>query len=134
MPSPFEKSGDRFRRIHGKPAGVSRSEQLTRADTPEQREADRLRSTARWQRVRMAVLVEADGLCALCVKQGRTPPEIATEVDHVVPLQRLIAQGRSGAHRPAGVPDAAFDRANLQALCAKCHDRKTASERRRGIA
>ena len=65
----------------------------------------------RWHRLRTTYLA-AHPLCAHCMAQGRVVP--AEEVDHIVPL-------REGGPR--------LDRRNLQALCRKCHRRKTARER-----
>ena len=59
----------------------------------------------RWRQLRKSVLAETP-LCAAC---GR----VATDVDHRVPLFK------------GGEP---FDRANLQALCRRCHKRKSAGE------
>lgn len=84
-----------------------------RADTPEQREADRRRSSARWQRLRRIVLTR-EPTCRLCRAEGRT--ELATQVDHIEPIQRR--------------PELAFVEANLQPLCRACHDAKSARERR----
>jgi len=101
--------------LRARPAAVAAPQRVDqrRADTPEQREADRLRSTARWQRLRMVVL-RREPLCRACTDAGRTTP--ATEVDHLEPLQQRI--------------DLAFVEANLQPLCRSCHMAKTAAERR----
>ena len=56
---------------------------------------------ARWQRLRLKVLVERP-LCETC---GRP----ATEVHHRISIDER--------------PDLAFDRDNLMALCASCHSR-----------
>lgn len=119
MPEPFETSAQRFRRIHGKPDPRTANPRQ-RADDPVQREADRLRSTARWQRVRATILVADSGLCRACVGAGRALPALATEVDHIVPLQVLIIRGEAAR---------AFDPSNLQPLCAACHDIKSAQDR-----
>lgn len=65
---------------------------------------------SRWRRVR-ANYLRAHPLCAHCATIGRVEP--ATEVDHVVPIRR------GGAR---------LDPANLQALCKRCHSRKTMTE------
>ena len=83
-----------------------------RADTPEQREADRLRSTARWQKARAKVLKQ-DPMCRPCASIGRE--RAATQVDHLVPVVTR--------------PDLAFVEANLQPICDACHRRKSAKER-----
>ena len=63
---------------------------------------------ARWRRMRLAFLV-AHPLCAECARQGQVTA--ATVVDHIVP------------HR--GDQTRMWDTANLQSLCAPCHDSKT---------
>jgi len=81
-------------------------------------EARRLRSSARWQKVRAWVLAESP----LCgdpfghhARFGETV--LGAEVDHIVGL--------------ALRPDLAFERSNLMALCLQCHGEKSASERRK---
>lgn len=84
------------------------------------REAERSqrRGPNGWERQRLAEAYLASQLylCRLC--GGR-----AMEVDHRRPRSEF-PDGSAG--------DAAWnDRRNLQALCARCHKRKTAGERRR---
>jgi 5-methylcytosine-specific restriction endonuclease McrA len=62
--------------------------------------------TARWMRLRLAVLVDAAYQC-----QGCGAVQVALEVDHIV--------------RHRGDPDRFWDRTNLQALCSTCHAHKT---------
>lgn len=69
--------------------------------------------TARWQRLRAAVLAD-EPLCRMCAQQDRVTA--ASHVDHVIP------------HR--GDETRMFDRANLQPLCARCHSAKTLAESR----
>jgi 5-methylcytosine-specific restriction enzyme A len=64
---------------------------------------------SRWRLLREWVLAR-EPLCRACLAQGRAEP--ATDVDHIV------ARSRGGSDGPS----------NLQALCASCHARKTASE------
>lgn len=64
----------------------------------------------KWMRIRSRVLRRDCGICLIC----RARP--ATEVDHITPLDR-------------GGSD---DEANLQSVCAACHQAKTTSERRGG--
>jgi len=64
--------------------------------------------TRRWERARRAFLA-AHPLCAECLRQGRT--RAADVVDHIVP------------HR--GDMRLFWDMDNWQALCKRCHDRKT---------
>lgn len=88
-----------------------------RANTPEQREADRLRGTARWKRLRKQVRTEQP----LCIdplgnheREGRIEP--MHSVHHIKPLQKHL--------------HLCFDRDNVVGLCRECHDRIDAMERR----
>lgn len=69
--------------------------------------------TARWRRLRLAVL-RAEPLCRRCWTRDQRPVP-ATDVDHVEP------------HR--GDPRRFWRLGNLQPLCAACHWEKTAEER-----
>lgn len=89
-----------------------------RADTPEQREADRMRSSRRWQALRALVLAK-EPMCRACAVAGRE--RAAAEVDHIEPVVVSIRAGR---------PLMAFTESNLQPLCEPCHDAKSAEERR----
>jgi 5-methylcytosine-specific restriction enzyme A len=64
----------------------------------------------RWQQFRLSYLAEHP-LCVTCEAEGRGPVE-ATCIDH--------KDGKG----PLG--EAGYDEANLQALCASCHGKKTA--------
>ena len=66
---------------------------------------------SRWQKARKRFL-QAHPLCEQCLKEGRYTK--ATVVDHVVP------------HR--GDPKLFWDEGNWQALCKRCHDKKTGRE------
>jgi 5-methylcytosine-specific restriction protein A len=70
-----------------------------------------------WQQIRRQVLTEADHVCQCrdprCDHTGSACPRRANTVDHIL----NVARG-----------GAAYDRSNLQALCWRCHARKTASE------
>lgn len=68
--------------------------------------------TYRWQRARLMFLRQ-NPLCITCWRKGLT--EAATVVDHVIPHRR--DQERF------------WDRTNWQALCARCHNAKSAKER-----
>ena len=72
--------------------------------------------SAAWRSARAALLRE-EPLCRACRAGGRLAP--ATVVDHVRPI-------KDGGAR--------FDPANLQPLCAPCHNRKTARETARANA
>jgi 5-methylcytosine-specific restriction protein A len=67
-------------------------------------------STA-WKKIRKAVLWQ-EPLCRMCDDKNETTA--ATEVDHIVPLTEDWSKR--------------LDRANLQALCSRCHQAKTAKE------
>jgi 5-methylcytosine-specific restriction endonuclease McrA len=79
--------------------------------------AKRLRSTKRWQTVRLWVLAEGP-MCAdpygHHVRFGETV--LAAEVDHIIGL--------------ALRPDLAFERENLMPLCRGCHGEKSAGEKK----
>ena len=62
--------------------------------------------TPRWEALRALVLREAGYTCALCGQVF-----LALEVDHIT--------------KHEGSPARFWDRANLQALCRRCHQRKT---------
>lgn len=62
----------------------------------------------RWNKARR-VFLAAHPLCEECLKEGRYTK--ATVVDHIIP------------HR--GDPKLFWDESNWQALCKKCHDKKT---------
>ena len=85
-----------------------------RKQDPALAEAARLRSSARWRRLRRLKLAR-NPLCEECTKHGVVEP--ATQVDHIVP----IVERR----------DLAFDMENLHSLCSTCHGKKSGEERRR---
>jgi 5-methylcytosine-specific restriction enzyme A len=66
--------------------------------------------SANWQRLRLIVLAE-NPFCVGC------KVEIATEVDHIVPLSENISL--------------ANDIDNLQSLCSSCHKKKTVADTKR---
>lgn len=117
MPAGHQTSGQRWRTLHGPQPGRQREERARRATDPIQFEADRLRKTQRWVRLR-AWFLRGHPSCAQGAAAGRT--EAARDVDHVVPMRALLA---------AGDAERAFDPAHLQALCEPCHARKSAAER-----
>ena len=80
----------------------------------------KMRSSARWQRVREYVLQRDGGLCGPCRKAGRTEP--ATQVNHIVAAVIIVRQRGD---------EALFDTANCEAICVKCHSKVSARERRR---
>ena len=80
-------------------------------------EAKKIRSTARWQRLR-GLLMSRHPLCADPFgrhrEEGRIEP--ATEVHHIEPIWRR--------------PEMAYCPQNLQPLCRRCHTRLEPKERR----
>ncbi|WP_097082392.1 HNH endonuclease [Rhodobacter sp. JA431] len=72
------------------------------------RHSKRVTSTRRWQVLRQQIL-ERDGWACRCCGERRR-----LEVDHIQPVRLR--------------PDLAFDPRNLQALCPRCHTRKTRIE------
>lgn len=73
------------------------------------RHSKRVTSTRRWQVLRHAVLERDGWKCRCCgTRKGRL------EIDHIQPVRKA--------------PDRAFDPANLQALCSRCHASKTRKE------
>ncbi len=89
------------------------------AEHDERRGSSRQRGyDARWQRVR-AMHLAAEPLCRMCVQAGRVT--VASMVDHIMPI-------RDGGE--------VLNDDNLQSLCERCHDAKTASDlaaRRGGV-
>ncbi|HIF9075746.1 TPA: HNH endonuclease [Photobacterium damselae] len=79
----------------------------------QQQNPNRIYNTARWRRTRNIVLHRDKGLCQNCLKQGRYIS--ANHCDHII----SIANGGS-----------VWDIKNLQMLCKKCHEKKTAKEKR----
>ena len=71
---------------------------------------NRLMHTARWLRLRRAVLT-AHPLCQRCEELGRL--RAATEVHHVKPVESGLG--------PAEMALLAYDPLNLLALCHECH-------------
>lgn len=73
-------------------------------------DSDRSYWKARWKRLRKSFLSRYP-LCVRCEAEGRT--EVAVLVDHVQPV-------RDGGEM--------WDPGNLQPLCSRCHDVKTAMD------
>lgn len=72
------------------------------------RHSKRVTATRRWQVLRQQILERDEWQCRCCGEQRRL------EVDHIKPVR---------TH-----PELAFDPRNLQALCGRCHTRKTRIE------
>lgn len=70
---------------------------------------------AAWQRIRKAVLIRDNYLCAVCMDSGRLTP--AQEVDHIKPK---AAGGTNNMD-------------NLRAICTRCHRAKSPQDGRRYV-
>lgn len=68
---------------------------------------------SRWQKARK-IFLQSHPICAKCRAEGKIIK--ATVVDHIIP------------HR--GDPKLFWDQSNWQALCKRCHDRKTMTDER----
>ena len=88
-------------RAHAKAYGTS----------PHRVERATMYNSRAWAALRREVLMEQP-FCAVCLAEGRYTP--AQVVDHITP------------HR--GDARMFFDKGNLQPLCKRCHDIKTAKE------
>ncbi len=86
-----------------------------RTATPALELARRIRNTKRWAMCAKWVLANFP-LCADPFGAHGDQDTVATQADHIIGL--------------ATQPELAFERSNLQALCATCHARKSAIERR----
>jgi len=78
-------------------------------------EADRLRKTQRWRKLRKMKL-SRNPLCEECRRHGVREP--AMQVHHIKPIVLR--------------PELAFEIDNLAALCTTCHARESARERKGG--
>lgn len=101
----------------GRTASDRSYDRTVRQADPRLAAAARVRSSGRWKKVRELVLAQSP-LCADIwgwhAAAGRV--EVATQVDHITPLVEA--------------PERAYDLAGLQALCTRCHARKTQEEQR----
>ena len=76
--------------------------------------------TARWYAVRLRVRLR-DKLCKHCGNRA------IRVIDHIVPARIYVA-------RHDGDVEYFYDESNLQGLCKRCHDRKTATKDRALLA
>lgn len=81
--------------------------------TDAKKEAQKVYNTSRWKKLRMEYL-QCHPLCETCLEKQITQP--ACHIHHKVPFSK----GKTDAEREL----LAFDYANLQALCAHCHEEK----------
>lgn len=68
---------------------------------------DRFRSTAAWQKVRIAVVMRDNAMCALCLKEGHYGMPKTIEVHHIVSLEKDYSRR--------------LDKTNLICLCPVHH-------------
>ena len=80
-----------------------------------EKRSDPFYSSAAWRRTRAWVL-QAEPLCRICSSKNRTT--LANVVDHIIPRKDR--------------PDLQFSGDNLQPLCERCHNQKTALENQLG--
>lgn len=69
-------------------------------------------NSKKWRKYAHSIRAE-EPLCIICLQEGRTTP--SQMVDHIHP----ISKGGSK-----------WERSNLQALCHKCHNKKTAKSKK----
>lgn len=79
--------------------------------TPEQIQSRKLMASARWKRA-SALFLQRHRLCVDCAELGGV--SVATQVDHIIRHRNDLTLF--------------WDRGNWQALCQRCHSRKTAGE------
>ncbi len=84
--------------------------------TPMPNAPARKRSGHQWQKIRLRIMARDYGLCQECKRQGRHV--IGSEVDHILPIFK-------------GGTD---DEDNLQFLCRRCHEVKTAADTGRRLS
>ncbi len=106
----------RPQRIEAKTFGY---DQTTRQSDAALARAKQIRSSKRWQRLRLVIL-RKQPLCAdIYGEHVRTGQAIlAEQVDHILGI--------------LGHPELAFTESNLQGLCTTCHARKSQEERAGG--
>jgi 5-methylcytosine-specific restriction protein A len=102
-----------MRQRQGRKARDAEYEARRRRD-PALADAQRIRSSARWRKVR-ALKLARDPLCEDCKARGVL--KTATQVHHLEGLAQR--------------PDLAFVFENLRSICSTCHAKREAQERRR---
>jgi 5-methylcytosine-specific restriction protein A len=73
---------------------------------------------AAWERVRKVILKRDKGMCQPCRRAGRVVA--GPIVDHITPKAQAKRLGWTQAQQD--------DPGNLQCICQRCHDEKTAAE------
>lgn len=73
---------------------------------------------AEWEKVRAKVIERAKGMCEECARQGRVAA--GKDVDHITSRvkAKVLRWSTAKTEHPS----------NLQYLCTRCHDRKSAKE------
>lgn len=79
------------------------------------KEAEAFYNSKPWQIVRLKVKKRDNNLCVSCLRQHRL--KRADVVDHIKPYEHF--------------PELALDMDNLQCLCHRCHQAKTAEDKKR---
>jgi 5-methylcytosine-specific restriction protein A len=110
MPWKPPSHSELLRKRQGRKATDAEYEARRRQD-PALAEAQRLRSSMRWRKVR-AIKLKRDPLCEDCLEHDVTRP--ATQVHHMKGL--------------APHPELAFTMSNLRSLCTTCHAKREARE------
>lgn len=116
MAEKSETHAERLRRIRGR-SGSDRQYDRKRKLDPLLARAQKLRSSSRWQRVRLTVLKRDKYLCVdpFGYHKEDNVCQAAHEVDHIIQLIKRF--------------DLAFNQSNLASLCHGCHAKKSAMER-----
>ena len=113
MPTKPLSHSERQRAVHMRKLREEYDKMHRRTD-PLLRQAQQIRSSGRWRKVR-AMCLARNGLCADPYGKHGTETVTATECDHIVPIR--VA------------PQRAYDLTNIQPLCSGCHARKNREER-----
>lgn len=97
-----EKLCDKCKELIGTPRSISQKlYRQNRKDTQYQA----IYVSTRWKRVRKVALTKANGLCEVCIKQGKI--KYSDEVHHIIPIKDDISK--------------AYSLDNLICLCRSCH-------------
>jgi len=113
MPTKQESHSQRQKASNRKRSGKA-YDQTQRKANPALRIAKEIRSSGRWQRLRL-IKLGRNPVCEDPLFLHQDIPIAASQVDHIVPLGKDLSL--------------AFVLANLQSLCTHCHGVKSAGER-----
>jgi hypothetical protein len=92
---------------------INRPKRPTKAFASRHKDNDTFYNSKEWRNVSKAVRT-AEPLCRECMRTGRIKP--ATLVDHIRPIRQGGAK---------------YDLDNLQPLCTRCHNKKSATEKQK---